>query len=242
MARLAAYGLALSIVGASVGAPPAAATTIFQLQNVENSATAQAVAGNADLDSDDSGVLTSTDNPAEQEADASVPGASSHGESQASYVVTDTTLELHGRSAGIGFSSLTAGATGYGQATFFAQQDFGLDEVLVHVVGTLTRNDANPEGSIVVSFNIGSYIQILETGVNGSLEFDDVVPLSGFLNIQAQATESQPHAQGVIDSGEVSYDVTMTILPVPEPSTASLVALGAALLALGRRSPRRRSG
>jgi hypothetical protein len=242
VAHLALSGLAAWALGVSIGIAPAAATTIFQLQNVENNATAQAVASDFDGGSDDSGLQVSNDNPASVEADAAVPGFASHGEAQASYTVTDTTLELHGHAAAIGFADTEGAATGFGQASFSANQDFGLDEVLVHVVGTLTRDEANvPTGSIAVTFSIGTYIQILQFGVNGTLAFDDVVPLAGLVSITAGATESQPHAQGVIDSGEVGYDVTMTILPVPEPSTACLLALGSVLIAGSSRFSRPRA-
>jgi hypothetical protein len=103
------------------------------------------------------------------------------------------------------------GASGYGSVQFNADQNFN-SGTWTHIVGTLTRNDSNPAGSITSQFSMGGYNQSLPFGVNGTLSFDDYVKFGAPTHINTNLIESQPSGTSNGSyGGESTYDVTVTL-------------------------------
>jgi len=182
------------------------ATSFLDLENVSNTATAQASAGEGfdpNHVQDNDGPYTS--GGAFVSADANTASYFAHGEAQSAYSVTASTLHFTGYGAGSGMTGFDGGALGYGAASFSADQFFDTG-TWVRVQGSLNRNDQDPSGSIAVTMFLGGYSQTLPSGVNGTLTFDDFIPMQGFQHISANLNESDGSA-----SGNSSYDVTLTV-------------------------------
>ena len=196
----------------SAGPPPPSAG--FNLTNVTQRTYAQSVANESSFPNNFSATddEESFSSVASVTADAATPSYVGHGEAQASYTVSPTVLHLEGRGAGSGMIGQNGGAAGYGSVQFSADQSFDFG-TWAHIVGTFTRNDSNPTGSITASMSLGNYNQSLQSGVNGTHSFDDFVQLGGQAHLSVNLTESQP--SGNINgsySGESAYDITVTLV------------------------------
>jgi hypothetical protein len=190
------------------------ATPVWDLQNINQLASTQAVAGEpggpSDYDED-----SSTSNPASVTSHAVAAGYVGHGESEASYTVSPSVLHMEARVFGSGnINDIFGGATGNGHAHFSADQQFDPGS-WIRVTGTFTRNDTIPTGSISTSLFVGlagsghSWTQ--DHGTNGTYSFDEFIPAGGFRNINLNVTETEPHTTSGTGSGESTYDVTITI-------------------------------
>jgi hypothetical protein len=207
-AHLVSVGVVL-VLGATVSAQPT-----WTSENAGNTVFAQAVASsgfepNAEIDSEEQESRT---NPASATADAQAGPAAAHGEGQASYTVTSSTLHIEGDVLAGGNIGTTFGGVGFASAHFDMAQNFGSEPVWLHVSGSLTR-EPDVDGSIAATFGIHgpgfyTYDRTIDAETDGTLVFNDYVQMAGNTNIAADIRNSQFHSPSA-----VSYDVTVTILP-----------------------------
>jgi len=237
MRRILLPALCASLLIMSSSSKLLRASLTWSLDSVTNRAEADAAANNGAQQASD-GPYTVTTNPAEASATASVPGQSGHGHGLASYSFAsgNAELDLSGSSDATGTLSNTGGGIGHGDAAFQADAQIG-DQVLVHIVGTLTRNDDSPVPPDTF-FSIGSYSKVLTT--NGTLNFDDTILLFGNPHIDVEANTPEPGGnQNGSFSGSSSYMVSLTFVPAPEPSSLALFVF--AVIPLSRLRPLRKT-
>jgi hypothetical protein len=221
----------VTVILACAGVAPAAAA--FQLQNVVNAVQVDAAAGDLGGLSHD-GPYYIVANPANASATASRGGYTGHGDAYAAYDAAPYELSMIGTGNASGGFGVDGGAVGNGHAYFSAEQNFGPEPVLVHIVGTFYREHSPATTPATdagyVSFHMGSYSQTLY-GENGTLTFDDLVTFNGNVSILTELYARAPGAH----SDATSYEVTLTIVQssAAVPEASSIVVWSILALAIG---------